>query len=141
MVTTWLLQLQVFTLLRRMRERLRRKRAVPKSAKEIFTHTEETPPTYTHTDIPTHNVAFVTLARTLSHTHQRLQGILYLDPLLSTIKSVFCQRTIDAVGNQPQVLHLLSFSEVRKIKPAKGVMGIKGLEMGNDIYRRKELRK
>ena len=62
-------------------------------------------------------VAFVTLARTLSCIHQRLQGVLYLDPSRSALKSMFCKRTMDVVGNQPQLPHLLSSSELRKIKP------------------------
>lgn len=116
MVTIWPLQLPVSSSLRRMQQRLRKKRAVPKSEKQNFIHTEVPPCPAKHTDA---DCCFCHFGQTLSYIHQRLQGVLYLDPSRSALKSMFCKRTMDVVGNQPQLPHLLSSSELRKIKPQK----------------------
>lgn len=79
-------------------------------------------PNFTHTNVllhpPTpHPLPFpadhCSVAGMLSRIHHRLPVVLYLDPFLSTMKSVYCKRTTDAIGNQPQLPQGLSSSEFR----------------------------
>lgn len=67
------------------------------------------------------------VARAWSCVRQRLPVVLYLAPFLSTIKSMDCKKTMDAIGYRLQLPHGLPSLEYRKIKLKCGI-GIRGLE-------------